>query len=285
MTSTLTRSLTAFLSIIALVGTSGCKLDFLVFDPTRQSEYRFPTEVVPESLRTLITFPSGGETIHGVHLRRPGVGPRLTVLLSHGKGGDISRPMEWKRAEAIWQAGYDVVAYDYRGYGKSTGSTTGEPSLLADARAALAYTIALPGVSARTLVLYGHSLGGVPTTALASTFGRTSDALRGVVLESSFASGAAMARTATILDIPGKWLIDGRYDNVGRLADIHAPILILAGSEDIQVPRAQTDELYARANAPKRLQIVTGAVHDDIPSKLGSTAFASLLRTLTAPLP
>jgi hypothetical protein len=283
MTFALSRSLAASLLVGVLTGASGCKLDSLVFNPTQVSEYHFSSAVVPDSLRNQISFPSGGETLYGVLLRQPGPASRLTVLLSHGKGGDISRPTEWLRAEAIWQAGFDVIAYDYRGYGKSTGSSTGEPSLLADARAALAFTLSLPGVSPPSLVLYGHSLGAVPTTDLAVTVGRTLGGPRGVVLESAFASGEAMAQTATILDVPREWLIHGTFDNVGKLHDIYAPMLILAGSEDVQVPRAQTEELYARANNPKRLEIVPGAVHDNIPSTLGASAFAGLLHTLTLP--
>lgn len=256
---------------------NGCKLDSLVFDPTSTSEYHFSSAVVPDSLRTEINFPSGDETLYGVLLRQPGPAPRLTVLLSHGKGGDISRPTEWTRAEMLWQAGFDVIAYDYRGYGKSTGSSTGEPSLLADGQAALAWALPRVGAIHSSLVLYGHSLGAVPTTDMAATLG----IVRGVVLESAFASGEAMAHTATLLDVPREWLIDGRFDNVGKLPAIQAPILILAGSEDIQVPRAQTDELYARANNPKRLEFVSGAVHDDIPSRLGSSAYTALLRALT----
>jgi alpha-beta hydrolase superfamily lysophospholipase len=243
------RFLATALVVAAVAAATGCKLDSIVFDPLKESEYRFSPTVVPDSLRTEINFPSARETLYGVRLRRPGNAPRLTVLLSHGKGGNITRDLEWKRAEAIWQAGYDVIAYDYRGYGKSTGSSTGEATLLTDARAALAYTLALPGTSAQSLVLYGHSLGGVPTTELAASVSRASGGVRGVVLESAFASGEAMAHSATLLDVPGEWLIDGKFDNVGKLRDIDAPILILAGSDDIQIPRA-TEQLRARAKDP-----------------------------------
>ena len=288
MTTTRARPLAAsmaFLAVASLAALAGCKLDALIFDPVTVDEYHFASTVIPDSLRSVVSFPSGRETLYAVRVRRPGSGARLTVLLSHGKGGDISRAAEWKRVEALWQAGFDVVAYDYRGYGKSTGESDGEPNLLADARAALTYVLTLPGVTTSTLVLYGHSLGGVPTTELAATIGRASGPLRAVVLESSFASGEAMAQSATILDIPGQWLIDGKFDNVGKLPDIHAPILILAGSDDIQIPRAQTDALYAHANDPKQLRIVAGAVHDDIPARLGVAAYTALLQALTAPRP
>ena len=282
MRSTISRRLAASLVVGALAGASGCKLDSLVFDPTRVSEYQFSTTVVPESLRSEVSFRSGTETLYGVRVRQRGSAPRSTVLLSHGKGGDLSRRLEWQRAEAIWQAGFDVIAYDYRGFGKSTGSSTGEPSLLADARAALAFTLSLPGVSSKNLVLYGHSLGGVPTTELAMTLSRTGAGLQGVVLESAFASGEAMAQTATILDVPREWLLHGKFDNIGKLHDIVAPILILVGSEDIQIPRAQTEALFARANNPKRLEVVPGAVHDDVPPTLGRSSFSALLQWVTA---
>lgn len=288
MTTTRARPLAASMALVAMValaGLAGCKLDTLIFSPNTVAEYQFPSTVIADSLRSVVSFRSGGETLYAVRVRRPGSAARLTVLVSHGKGGDISRDSEWKRVEALWQAGFDVVAYDYRGYGKSTGESDGEASLFTDARAALTYVLTLPGVTTQTLVLYGHSLGGVPTTELAATLGRSSATLRAVVLESSFASGEAMAQSATILDIPGQWLLDGKFDNVGKLPDVHAPILILAGSEDVQIPRAQTDALYARANDPKQLRIVAGAVHDDCPATLGTAAYTALLQALTAPRP
>lgn len=269
--------LRAALLLSAILPLHGCKLDSLVFNPTAVSEYRFPSAAVPDSLRDVVSFPSGGEVLYAVRLRQPGSAARLTVLLSHGKGGDISRAREWARAVAIWQAGFDVYAYDYRGYGKSTGKSTGETTLLQDGRAALAYVLAQPRVTAQSLVLYGHSLGGVPTTALAVGL----SGLRGLVLESVFASGEAMAQSATILDVPGDWLMAGTFDNVGKLPAIHAPILILAGSNDVQVPRGQTEQLFAHANEPKRMEIVAGAVHDNIPATLGIAAYAERLRALT----
>ena len=125
---------------ICLVATAGaigpvaCKLDTVLFSGDAVSAYKIPATIIPDSLRREVTFKSGNETLYGYWLRQPGAAPRLSVIFSHGKGENLARAdIEWAHAEYLWQAGFDVLTYDYRGFGRSTGTSDDEVTLATDA--------------------------------------------------------------------------------------------------------------------------------------------------------
>jgi fermentation-respiration switch protein FrsA (DUF1100 family) len=87
-------------------------------------------------------------TADGEHLRAwllPSVNPRALVLYFHGNGGNL--PVWLPILAALQQRGYAVAAFDYRGYGASTGRPS-ERGLYRDADAAIGWAAQLvrPGV-------------------------------------------------------------------------------------------------------------------------------------------
>ncbi len=269
-------------AIAALMTAAACKLDSTVFSSDTTIAYNVSNAVVPDSLRTEVTFASGGATLHGLWLRQPDSAPRLTLVFSHGKGGNLAQPEKWRHAEYLWMAGFDVLTYDYRGFGRSTGSSDDETTLIADAEAALAFVLTQPGVIPGDVISFGHSLGSAPAIALAVAHPE----LRALVVESGFSSGQAMAETANPLGMPVTWLLRQPMRNVQRLAQVQLPVLVIHGDADILIPVAQGRVLYAAARDPKQLMVVSGAGHEDVPVHLGVAAYRTLLRTfLNAPLP
>jgi pimeloyl-ACP methyl ester carboxylesterase len=87
---------------------------------------------------------------------------RPVVVMAHGLAGTKDSGLE-PFAEALSQAGLDVLAFDYRGFGTSGGTprqTVSMSGQLADYRAAMAAAAGLPGVDPHRLVLWGVSLAG-----------------------------------------------------------------------------------------------------------------------------
>jgi uncharacterized protein len=250
----------------------GCKLDAFLFTPKKVSSYKLSTTVIPDSLQRVMTFKSDNETLYGVLARQPGSAPRRTVLYSHGNNDEIT--YFWDRVELLWEAGYDVFIYDYRGFGMSSGTSKSETTLFTDARAALGIVLALPGVTASSLVLYGYSLGGAPAIDLAT------DAVtpRAIITEDAFDSGASLVQSGTILQIPGGWVLSGTFDNLGKAPRVTAPWLVLHGSADRKVDVSEGRALYAAAGGPKQLVIVDGADHSTVPSTMGTAAYITLIR-------
>ena len=129
---------------------------------------------------------SDGERLHGWWI--PAARPPATahVLFFHGNGGNIAHRIA--HARVLADAGLDVLLFDYRGYGRSTGSPN-ESGTYADARAAREAVVARPGVDPAALVYLGESLGGAVATELAVAHPPAA-----LVLQSTFTSVRAMAR-------------------------------------------------------------------------------------------
>lgn len=101
-----------------------------------------------------------------------------------------------------------VLAYDYSGYGRSTGARR-EAHLYRDIDAAWRCLREQFGVPADRIVLYGQSIGTVPTVDLAARLSRArladDHACAGVVLHSPLMSGASVCR-GPLSSAGGPWL-------------------------------------------------------------------------------
>jgi pimeloyl-ACP methyl ester carboxylesterase len=98
-----------------------------------------------------------GETINCIHFFHEK--PKGVVLFLHGKGKNLSY---WGgRAKRLVNYGYDVLVFDYRGFGKSSNNLTQE-NMMADSTAAYLYL--KERYNEKDIVIHGVSLG----TAMAS---------------------------------------------------------------------------------------------------------------------
>lgn len=275
----MTRALRSTIAAIALtLAATGCQLDAIVFSGDAVDAYTLPVTVIPDSLRREVTFTSAGHTLYGYWLRQPGPAARVTIVFSHGKGGNLAQDAEWQHAEYLWQSGFDVLTYDYRGFGRSGGTSEDELTLAADAQAALDFALAQPGVTRARVVSYGHSLGSAPAIALAAA----NPGIRALVVESGFSNGQAMATSADPLGFPVTWLLRQPMENTRRIALVAAPVLVMHGADDIQIPVAQAQALYDAARGTKELRVVPGAGHEDVQKVIGLAALRAQLRSFTS---
>ncbi|MBA2528732.1 MAG: alpha/beta hydrolase, partial [Euzebyales bacterium] len=125
-----------------------------------------------------------------------------------------------------------------------------------DVRAAHAELAGRPGVDPDRLLYYGESLGAAVALDLA-----VERPPAGLVLRSPFASLADTARVHYPF-VPA-WLLRDRFDSVGRVRSLSAPLLVVVGENDDIVPAQTSRRLYALAAEPKRLVVVPGANHND----------------------
>ena len=146
-----------------------------------------------------ITFDSHGTTCAARHWT--GVGSALetdagrpVVVMAHGLAGTVDSGLV-PFAEALAEAGMDVVAFDYRGFGASHGSPRQRVRVadqVDDYRAAVTAAQRLPGVDASRVVLWGVSLAGGHVLQVAT--GR--DDVAAVVSLTPLVDGLAAARHA-----------------------------------------------------------------------------------------
>jgi pimeloyl-ACP methyl ester carboxylesterase len=132
------------------------------------------------------------------------------LLLFHGNAGNIGDRL--LHARLLTDAGLDVFSFDYRGYGRSTGSPS-EAGTYDDARAARLALLRQEGVERGRIFYLGESLGGAVAVALAGEAPP-----RGLILLSTFTSVRDMGRVHyPIIPTP---LVPDAYPNLRRIREV-----------------------------------------------------------------
>jgi uncharacterized protein len=181
---------------------------------------------------------------------------RARIVYFHGNGGNLSM---WAPIVAgIARRGYSVFAFDYRGYGVSTGRPT-EQGMYLDVDAVVEQF--WRGSSGDTPVVYwGRSLG-VAMAAYAATV-RAPD---GLILESGFPDARSLIRTSPVLACLALFSTY-RFpcsEFINRLGT-PVPVLVVHGDEDHVVSPTQGRALFDAIAAPKQFVIVRGGDHNDL---------------------
>ena len=150
-----------------------------------------------------------------------------TLLYSHGNANNVGANAQG--VVRFQKAGFNVFIYDYRGYGESTGGPPREKLAYEDAERAWTYLVSERRIAPATIVIYGHSLGGVVAIDLAS---KHADA-GALIAESTLTSIADLAdgMGAGRL-LPVRLILTERFDALSRIRAVHVPTLILQGQED-----------------------------------------------------
>ena len=200
-----------------------------------------------------------GERLHGwwVQRRAPALGH---VLLCHGNAGNVGDRV--LHAAVLTAVGFDVLLFDYRGYGRSSGSPS-EQGTYRDARAALACLRQQPEVDPSRVFYLGESLGGAVALELAMAHPPA-----GLVLLSAFTSIREMARKHYAL-IPAA-LVPDAYPSLRLISELRAPVLVLHGEDDAIVPVEHGRTLFDASPDPKRLRILRGVGHNDLFTSAGT---------------
>lgn len=218
----------------------------------------------------VVRFPTaGGDLLSGWWLRQPEA--RATILACTGYRCQKSDTMGV--SAALWRAGYNVLAFDYRGHGDLHGTpvTLGYREVedfLAAVDYAAARTPDLP------LGVVGFSMG----AAVAIMGAARDQRVRAVLADSPFARQRDVVHLAVrrIIRVPGDpilaladWILGRRVGyrfrdvepirEVARLAP--RPLLLIHGGADTTVPARDSEALYAAAGEPKALWIEPGVEH------------------------
>lgn len=206
-------------------------------------------------------------------------GAAFTVLVLHGNAGNLTHRVE--TIGFLQQLPANVLALDYRGFGRSQGRPS-EEGVYRDAEAAYDYLVRGPdsggrGVRPEQMVVMGQSLGTAVAVDLAAK--RRVGAL---VLEGGFPSAHRVAQQA--IPLPGvAYIIRTRFDSGRKLKGIRAPVLVAHCQQDSVMPYRLGEELYAAANEPKTFVSYPGACHEPL-FIADPKDYATRLRSLLARL-
>lgn len=192
-----------------------------------------------------------GIGLHGWYI--PVAQARGTVLFLHGNGGNISHRLD--SVLMFHRLGYDMLIFDYRGYGNS-GGTPSEEGTYRDAMTAWKYLIEQRHLSSCRIVLFGESMGAAVAAQLAAR-----EKPAALVIASGFTSVPDMAQHLYPY-LPARWLARIRYDTREYLRTVTAPVLVAHSPQDDIVPFEQGQALFAAANPPKQFLELAGGHND-----------------------
>ncbi len=237
----------AYAAVVALVFTFQRSLQYFPSTDSRDAAERTGGLMQTVRFRT----EDGLEISAWYHPARDGL---PTLVLFHGNGGqhgDRAGSMQPYMAQ-----GYGVLLAGYRGYGGNPGKPT-EDGLYADGRAALAW-LAENGVGDDSVVLYGESLGSGVAVQMA-----VEHAVAGLVLEAPFTSAVDVGQAAYRW-LPVRLLLWDRFDNISKIGDVDAPLLVIHGEQDRVVASRFGRRLFEAAGEPKTAEFIPGAGHNDL---------------------
>jgi len=271
----LKRPITLLLSALTIGGgAAGCSsLDEwqrqAIFNPIRDNP-RWFSEPLADTEEYEVKL-ANGHQLHFWYVPQPDGKHAPTVLYLHGArwnlNGSVFRMSRWV------DLGFNVLAVDYRGFGKSTELLPSEETAYEDARVALEELKRREPDPARRFI-YGHSLGGALAIDLAAGPLRSTDnQVGGVIIESTFTSIPAVVRKMKYGWVPGIGLaVTQPFDSATKIGKVEVPLLIIHGTADGIVPHAMADELYAAAASKvKQVIKIEGGSHSGASRTGGST--------------
>lgn len=177
---------------------------------------------------------------------------RFTILFSHGNAVDLGHMCSFFMVLGK-QIRCNIFGYDYSGYGGSSGKPM-EKNLYADIDAAFNALQNQYGIHPETIILYGQSIGTVPTVDLAMR--RKAGA---VILHSPLMSAMRVAFPKT----KKTWCCDA-FPSIEKISKVQSPTLVIHGTDDDVIDITHGLRIFERCPRAVEPLWVSGAGHDDI---------------------
>lgn len=244
---------------VALTALAAAVVDRMLYFPD------YASRKAPENL-IRIPLPDGG-SLAAVYLPNPTA--KHTLWFFHGNAEDLGSLEPFLRA--LHARGFAVFAYDYPGYGVSTGRPN-EKAIYAANAAAARYLQDTLHVPLSRAILYGRSLGGGPATDLA-----TREPIAGLVLQSTFMSVYRVMTRVRLLPFD-------QFENLRKLPRVKCPVLVMHGTADEVIPFKHGEKLFAAASGKKSHLWIEGAQHNDF-TEIAGERYWTALREFEASLP
>jgi len=183
--------------------------------------------------------------------------PRGVMFFLHGNSGNLRK---WLVGLDVFrELNYDVVMFDYRGFGKSTGRIESEAQLHADVQAVWARFA--PQYEGRRVVVAGQSLGTGLAACLSAELcsqGRAPDL---TIMVSAYSSMQALGAELYPW-VPSRVL---RYPlaTLDRACRLTGKLMLIHGDKDELIPFHHSQALH-KAMPAAQLHCVEGAGHSDV---------------------
>lgn len=198
------------------------------------------------------------------YFRQPApIRSRGRILFFHGNGENLSTHfllLYW-----VVEKGYELIAFDYPGYGASGGDPTPKNTVATGLRFVTWIAQLEPKLP---LAIYGQSLGGAVALRTAVE-AKASTPICLVAVDSTFTSYRKVAK-----DFLGRhwatgwikplvpWLINDEWSPKGKVSQISpTPLIVIHGDQDQIIAFERGREVFQEALEPKEFWTVPGGDH------------------------
>lgn len=235
----------------------------LIFFPARQLEHT-PSlyQLKYQDVRISIAKPRGQtERLHGWWIPAEKLESPVMLYFHHNAtniGANVSQAFQFHKL------GYSIFLFDYRGFGQSEGNFSTEFQVYEDAQVTWNYLTQERKIPPNRIVIYGHSVGGAVAIDLAAKHPEAA----ALIVQSSFTSMRDMTkRFGLYWLLPVEFLLRQRFESLEKMKSVKMPVLVITGTEDLQIPVEMGESLYRAASEFKQLVIIQGGGHDNHLSK------------------
>ncbi|MFK7798516.1 MAG: alpha/beta hydrolase [Aureispira sp.] len=189
--------------------------------------------------------------LHALHFKVDH--PKGLVFYVHGNAGSL---YDWGNLSKFYaQQGYDLLMFDYRGFGKSNGKIHSQQQFFDDAQ--WVYNWAKEQYAEAEIVIEGFSIGTATATKLAAE-----NKPRQLVLKAPYYSMTSLVKDKMPF-IPS-FLLKYPFETIHYLEKVQCPITIFHGTADELIPHSNAVRLQAEVPRAK-LWLLKGCVHNDVP--------------------
>ena len=230
----------------------GCKpfVNWLAFHPDNVNVIE--ENRLPQGIKEISVVTEDDVKIEFLYL--PLDSSNKVLIYFHGNTGNI-----YLRIPTLIQLqkfGVNVVGVSYRGYGKNEGSPS-EEGVYQDGMAVFKYVTQTLGYPDKNIVIFGRSIG----TAVAINTAQNKE-IAGVVLVTPLTSGKAHAKVSGLSSV--SLLAGNSFDNITKIKNIKAPLLVIHGTNDRIIPFSMGKEIFDSVQARKTFIKIEGAGHNNL---------------------
>jgi fermentation-respiration switch protein FrsA (DUF1100 family) len=183
------------------------------------------------------------------------------ILFFHGNGEIVA---DYDELGAVYnQMGINLLAVDYRGYGRSSGKPT-VTDMMRDCHVIFDFVQKWLQQNNFTgpILLMGRSLGSASVLELAAAY---KDNIDGLIVESGFAYAGPLLTLLGIDFAALGFKEEKGFRNVDKIKNFDKPTLIIHAEFDHIIPYSDGQTLYdASPSKAKKLLKIPGANHNDI---------------------
>jgi len=187
--------------------------------------------------------------IHAVLFKPDSIKPIATIFHHLGNGMTLINSQNYY--QPLLLEGFQIFAYERRGFAKSSGVDDNSITLKNDALKVFDTFVELDEVKNTPIIIWGQSLGGAFATMNSA---ERQDEIKGLILEGTFSSFPDMGKVyAHVLNLGSfKWLVPLLMNNdfpaEKEIRLIDKPVVIIHSISDSQVPFKLGEKLYNASN-------------------------------------